>query len=370
MFKCKGTAIFILLALVVSVLATTPKSGPESTVTGNYTDEEWVGELWDGYRPDSWSYTRSLKDWSHCNYSSKHGCPEVSVVRWGGKFYDPLSFKGAENDSYAIAFHLSTEVAVSVAQDRNGTLFDVAIVNGSEDYRNMMAQIQQELKGDRSLYYTETDWNPDWRWHDWIGFSTHKNYFQRIYKYLKYGPPPPFSPDPTPVLTTILQSLALATEETLGVKLNYTKNRYDRGIQISAPWEFNETFVGALHDAMDTLATPAGDVWFYGPEIKPWLDWRDHSNDNVRYGGDNGTKMALRLARAAVEMMEYDPEYRYGDFICGTPFVEEEMRIEAEMKANGTWVEPIYKKRVNWECRNWGECWRAWPWKYNLGYNY
>jgi hypothetical protein len=80
--------------------------------------------------------------------------------------------------------------------------------------------------------------------------------------------------------------------------------------------------------------------------------------------------MALGHTRAAVEMMEYGPGYRYGDFYCGTYFVEEEMRIAAEMKANGTWVEPIYKMRVKWECQNWEECWRAWPWKWNLGYNY
>ena len=51
-------------------------------------------------------------------------------------------------------------------------------------------------------------------------------------------------------------------------------------------------------------------------------------------------------------------------------FVEEHMRIAAEMKANGTWVESMYKMRVKWECQNWEECWRAWPWKWNLGYNY
>ena len=80
--------------------------------------------------------------------------------------------------------------------------------------------------------------------------------------------------------------------------------------------------------------------------------------------------MALGHARAAVEMMEYDPGHKYGDFHCGTYFVEEEMRIAAEMEANGAWVEPIHKMRVKWECKNWEECWRAWPWKWNLGYNY
>jgi hypothetical protein len=40
---------------------------------------------------------------------------------------------------------------VSAAQARNGTLFDVAVAKGDEYYRNMIAQMQQELKGDRSV---------------------------------------------------------------------------------------------------------------------------------------------------------------------------------------------------------------------------
>jgi hypothetical protein len=48
-------------------------------------------------------------------------------------------------------------------------------------------------------------------------------------------------------------------------------------------------------------------------------------------------------------------------------FVEEQMRIAAEMKANGTWVESMYKMRVKWESQNWEECWRAWPWKWSVG---
>jgi hypothetical protein len=51
-------------------------------------------------------------------------------------------------------------------------------------------------------------------------------------------------------------------------------------------------------------------------------------------------------------------------------FVEEQMRIAAEMKASGTWVDSMYKMRVKWECQNWEECWRAWPWKWSIGYNY
>ncbi len=40
---------------------------------------------------------------------------------------------------------------VSVAQTRNGSLFDVAIVKGSKEYKRIMRQVQQDLKGDRSV---------------------------------------------------------------------------------------------------------------------------------------------------------------------------------------------------------------------------
>lgn len=100
MLQYKRITIFLLLALFLSVLATPPDAGLEPELGNNGTDEAWVEELWDGYRPDSFSYTRSLKDWSHCYYSSKQWCAFPSVVRWGGKFYDPLSFKGTEDDSY------------------------------------------------------------------------------------------------------------------------------------------------------------------------------------------------------------------------------------------------------------------------------
>jgi hypothetical protein len=74
---------------------------------------------------------------------------------------------------------------------------------------------------------------------------------------------------------------------------------------------------------MNTLAALPGNVWFAGPEVSPWIERRDHSNDLINYGGEDGTRMALGHARAADEMMEYDPGYRYGDFHCGTYFVEE-----------------------------------------------
>lgn len=245
-----------------------------------------------------------------------------------------------------------------------------------------MAQIQQDLRGNRSaadpsnvspiltyfrsIYYTETDWNTGWSWNDWIGIPTYKAYYHRIYNYLKYGPPPPFSPDPTPVFTSILQSLQLGTEDSLGVALNYTGNGYDKGIHVSSPWEFNETFTRALKNAMNSLAAPEEKAGLVGPYASPWVDWYDHSNDHINYGGENGTKLAQEQARKGAEMMEHDPANRYGDFVCGNGYIDEELRIMEEMKANGTWVEPLYssKVKVPWECRNWEGCWRAWPWKW------
>jgi hypothetical protein len=247
-----------------------------------------------------------------------------------------------------------------------------------------MAQIQQDLRGNRlaadlsntspiltysrSIYYTEKDWNRGWSWNGWIGIS-YKAYCRRIYNYLKYGPRPPFSPDPTPVFTYILQSLQLATEDSLGVTLNYTGNQYDNGIHVSSPWEFNETFTRALKNAMNSLAAPEEKAGLIGPYPSPWIDWYDHSNDRVNYSGENGTKLAQEQARKGAEMMEHDPAHRYGDFVCGYDYIDEELRIMEEMKANGTWVEPLYssKVKVPWECRNWEECWRAWPWKWKPG---
>jgi hypothetical protein len=115
---------------------------------------------------------------------------------------------------------------------------------------------------------------------------------------------------------------------------------------------------------MNTLSEPPDHVWFRGPEISPWLGWGDHANDLVNYSGENGMRLALEQAKTAVEMMLYDPGHRYGDFMCGNGFEDEEDRVVEEMKANGTWVEPIcffHKREVKWECNNWEECWRAWP---------
>jgi hypothetical protein len=102
MLKFNIVTTFYLLALVLSVLAT-----PTSTPTPEFrTEEVEYGEmdgsqhLGDGDIPLFFSYSEKLYNWSYCNYSSKEGCARGSVVRWGGKYYDPLSFKGAENDTY------------------------------------------------------------------------------------------------------------------------------------------------------------------------------------------------------------------------------------------------------------------------------
>lgn len=39
--------------------------------------------------------------------------------------------------------------SVSAAQSRNGTLFEVAKVDGDESYKALMSHIQQDIKGDR-----------------------------------------------------------------------------------------------------------------------------------------------------------------------------------------------------------------------------
>lgn len=149
--------------------------------------------------------------------------------------------------------------------------------------------------------------------------------------------------------------------------MNHTQNRYDRGLYLSAPWDFNETLTRSLRNAMNSLSDTDEGFWFVGPDTRPWADWDDHANDMLDYGGENGTKMAFEQAKKGAEMMEFDWGYRYGDFYCGTYLVEEEMRVRSEMIANGTWVEPARKMTVPWECRNWEECWRAWPWRWRMG---
>jgi hypothetical protein len=49
------------------------------------------------------AYDRSqLKDWGFYNYSSDERYARRSIVEWGGKTYDPLSFKGGMNNTYGM----------------------------------------------------------------------------------------------------------------------------------------------------------------------------------------------------------------------------------------------------------------------------
>ena len=206
-----------------------------------------------------------------------------------------------------------------------------------------------------------------------FSFSLYKNYYHRINNYLTHGPPLPFTPDRAPVLATILDALRVATEEKLGVRLHYTQTHIFKGIQVSAPWEFNETFIRAIPNAVDTLAPPPHQAWFFGPHTRPWLEWNDNSNDFVDYSGEAGMKMAFEQARAEVAMVEFDSEDGYPRFLCGNGVADYNYMVMQNMKAAGTWVEPPIpvernKKRVKWQCQNWEECWRAWPWKWQNRY--
>ena len=126
-------------------------------------------------------------------------------------------------------------------------------------------------------------------------------------------------------------------------------------MHISAPWELNHTYSHYMRHAMNSLNMTIH-YGYYDLQPRPWNAWHNHSNDVVDYSGENGIRLAFEQAKAGVEMMEYDPYYRYGDFVCGTSFVEEAMRVEREMRANGTWVDPLRKRELEWECRSWSQC--------------
>jgi hypothetical protein len=133
MLKFKDVTIFYLSTLVLSVVATStssPSTTPESHTTKvDYGEMEKFQDVEEGYTSFSLYSSEKLQDWSYCNYSSKEWCARSSITKWGGKYYDPLSFKGGENDTYgknhlsiphwssanvaakAVALHLSTEVA-------------------------------------------------------------------------------------------------------------------------------------------------------------------------------------------------------------------------------------------------------------------
>ena len=114
MFKLKDIAIFMILTLVLSIIATPTITPEPQTVENDRQDDD--KEVWDGLAPvfsalperdrvKEWSYCTKdwsycTKDWSYYNYSSINWHARDSVVRWNGTFYDPLSFKGGANDSF------------------------------------------------------------------------------------------------------------------------------------------------------------------------------------------------------------------------------------------------------------------------------
>jgi len=135
---------------------------------------------------------------------------------------------------------------------------------------------------------------------------------------------------------------------------------------ISAPWELNHTFAACMRRAMNSIDM---NIHYhqYGLQPSPYVTWHNHSNDQIDYSGENGTAVAFEQARKQVEMMELEDEeygYRYGDFVCGTWMVEEDMRIEREMRKNGTWVDPPRKASHKWRCGSWKECWKGTPEEY------
>jgi hypothetical protein len=83
--------------------------------------------------------------------------------------------------------------------------------------------------------------------------------------------------------------------------------------------------------------------------------------------------LAFEQARAEVAMVEFDSKDRYPRFLCGNGVADYNYMVMQNVKAVGTWVEPPIpvernKKRVEWQCQNWEECWRAWPWKWQNRY--
>lgn len=97
MFKCKRAVLFLLLA--IAFIRRGAVTAENQIYANEDTEEEGSEDLWERHVSAVYS-SSNLKDWSYYNYSSNYGAARSSVVRWGGKFYDPLDFKGGENDTY------------------------------------------------------------------------------------------------------------------------------------------------------------------------------------------------------------------------------------------------------------------------------
>ncbi|KAH6662809.1 hypothetical protein B0J14DRAFT_570719 [Halenospora varia] len=296
-----------------------------------------------------WDYDlNSQKEWKDSNYSSDYFIMRNFVVTMP----DEDDGEGVGKVVLAIKcpwrftsvlrlVSILTEFheRVSAGQRRDGSLFDIAVVEGDSEYKNMMAQMQQHLKGDRSEYYAQPD------------LDCGRNRVRA-------------SPYPYPIFKKMLSNLLNATEISLGSKLNTSSGFYARDsiyLYISAPWELNHTCALHMRHAMNDLNMTIHHR-HYGLQVRPSYSWSCHWNDQQDWGGPNGTAMAFQHARALVEMDVYTGRYQYG---CGTAAVENWRRERNEMIANGTWVEPPRRNEVEWRCRSLRQCLRALPWKWN-----
>jgi hypothetical protein len=88
-----------ILFLLVIAFISRAVAVAEKQAYGNENTEEDGEDLGESSL-SSVSPFSNLKDWSYYNYSSNHWAARSSVASWNGKFYDPLAFKGGENDTY------------------------------------------------------------------------------------------------------------------------------------------------------------------------------------------------------------------------------------------------------------------------------
>lgn len=97
----------------------------------------------------------------------------------------------------------------------------------------MMAQMQQDLKGDRfvppphhqihrpntllrSTYYASSDLDVGRN----LGLLACSAYFHRLYHFYRHSLPQPPATDPYPIFTSMLSALQAATEEALSAKMS------------------------------------------------------------------------------------------------------------------------------------------------------
>ncbi|CAN8097813.1 unnamed protein product [Discula destructiva] len=299
-------------------------------------DDDWVG---------------FARDWSYYNYSSDEARARNSLVKYNQRLYDPLSFKGGYNDTYAMSFYLSTEVAVSAAQARNGSLIDVAAVKVSLEYKELMARIQLDLKGDRRVYYDLLEPNFMSNPGSFLQFlaNTLGIYIHQTLDYfgvqnIKGSSSSPPSTYAVAIFKDVLISLKEATEQSLQIEMRPAESRFKQfkvgkvNIVVGAPWKFNSTLAQAISNATEELNIHMLGEWYDSQSkvitIPPPThgDLLDHTNDEMEYGGEEGTRFAFQQARDLVEMEEFDATYglRYGDMVCGTYLNELEGKIRAK----------------------------------------